>query len=220
MPWPADNLQDDVDTVSAAHINAIVKSITKWEGDVNANGYALTSLSSLRVGAFTGGGHFSVDAPDVRLVFRRSNGAVNEKLWDISTTAGGLAIRAVNDAYTAPDIALWLHRVGDAVSRVEVHALLRLMPEAAAAGEGGNLELMDPTGTGSFMIDNYTNILRIFRGGSVYVTIDGNTGQIAVAGPLRRYGNPVHASNAAAIAAGLLGGTEYRTPDGHKMEVY
>lgn len=47
MAWPADNLQDNVDTVFASHINNIVQAVKKWEGDVDANDKALSNLRLL-----------------------------------------------------------------------------------------------------------------------------------------------------------------------------
>ncbi len=56
------------------------------------------------------------------------------------------------------------------------------LPPQNAVGEGGELSLMDSTGSNGWRIDNNGNNFRIFRGGDVALTINPTTHQV-VLGP-------------------------------------
>jgi hypothetical protein len=47
-----------------------------------------------------------------------------------------------------------------------------IAPQNGPIGEGGELHLADPTGGNYWIIDNNTQILRLFRAGTVYMSID------------------------------------------------
>lgn len=49
MAWPP-IVADNVDVVSATHINSIVASVQTWQGPVNAGNHSLTNVAALGIG--------------------------------------------------------------------------------------------------------------------------------------------------------------------------
>jgi hypothetical protein len=49
MAWPRNDVVDNVDLVTAAHVNSIVNAVKTWEGNVSGNGYNLSGVAALTV---------------------------------------------------------------------------------------------------------------------------------------------------------------------------
>jgi hypothetical protein len=121
MAWPVDNVADDIDTISATHINNIVKAVKKWEGAVDANAQALTNAGMITAtGATIGTGGIVVRPTGEGTKFRvnaawlaigasatiesLADGGTSGLLWIYATTATHFGIVAVRAGYNAVTI--------------------------------------------------------------------------------------------------------------------
>lgn len=178
------------------------------------------STARVHIGGYEIG---NLSVTDVNPVFlmRRSGGAADAKHWDWESSATGLTLRAVNDAYTAATAAMVVTRSSATATGVSfpagVASPLLLNAEVPGGLEGGQVTMRDALGSGSLILDNYSGGLRLFRSdnGSLMFGVSGTSGRIKISGIV----STTFENQAQAIAAGLVSGEVFWTSTGVLMKV-
>jgi hypothetical protein len=153
--------------ISAAHINALRNAaatlnteLYAWAGNVAAGGFNLSGVGALSAasGTFTGG----LSAASLSATTLTLTGALTGASCTFSGTAtfNGAAIFAAGIATSA--------------------VTPKFLPQNAGAGEGGELQLADPTGSNVWVLDNFSQAFRLFRSGGgafgFHITSSGSIG--------------------------------------------